>query len=334
MANYEVIKIGSTPNILKVFKSFAKDIVIKQTDLKNALSEYSEKVKGHTSGHNISIDTLNSISEEMRNPIMVLQGSKSNPNSVVLLTNLKDTKNDYILLTVSMNRQNGKVNNLTSIYGKKNLSNFLTVNQSRILAVNTEKAEQLYRDIGIQYSKLNTVICYDNSITYSLASVKYPDEKKLEGAEKEMTEKENYCLFTVEIYGEIMNYRDNTTSDINTLMNRYVECESYLPSFTENCIRISEVEFADLEQHEKPMFCAEINVDKNALTVWDNEKIANETLENAINSIKESGTIELSYEDFANKKFVEEMQQADEWADKAITTAGDRQAERENDTIR
>lgn len=112
-------------------------------------------------------------------------------------------------------------------------------------------------------------------------------------------EKEGYSIYSVGLNGEIMNFRD-TATDIDTLMKRYAECEGYYPIFTENCKRISDVEFAELEQSEDPIpsFCAEINIDNNTLTVWDNEKIASTELSTAISNIKENNTVDLNYKDF------------------------------------
>ncbi len=112
-------------------------------------------------------------------------------------------------------------------------------------------------------------------------------------------EKEGYSIYSVELNGEIMNFRD-TATDIDTLMKRYADCEGYYPIFTENCKRISDVEFAELEQSGDPLpsFCAEINIDNNTLTVWDNEKIASTELSTAISNIKENNTVDLNYNDF------------------------------------
>lgn len=113
-------------------------------------------------------------------------------------------------------------------------------------------------------------------------------------------EKENYSLFTIETHGEVMNYRDNNATDIDTLMKRFAECNEHYPDFVKTCTRISDAEFAELEQSGNPLpsFCAEINVDSNTLTVWDNDKTAHENLDNVLKSIKESGTVNLDYHGF------------------------------------
>lgn len=157
----------------------------------------------------------------------------------------------------------------------------------------------------------NKEITQENSFSFFESQLKYADElaykakesgRNMVVGEKDIApniEKEGYSIYSVELNGEIMNFRD-TATDIDTLMKRYADCEGYYPIFTENCKRISDVEFAELEQSGDPLpsFCAEINIDNNTLTVWDNEKIASTELSTAISNIKENNTVDLNYNDF------------------------------------
>lgn len=157
----------------------------------------------------------------------------------------------------------------------------------------------------------NKEITQENSFSFFESQLKYADElaykakesgRNMVVGEKDIApniEKEGYSIYSVELNGEIMNFRD-TAADIDTLMKRYADCEGYYPIFTENCKRISDVEFAELEQSGDPLpsFCAEINIDNNTLTVWDNEKIARTELSTAISNIKENNTVDLNYNDF------------------------------------
>lgn len=157
----------------------------------------------------------------------------------------------------------------------------------------------------------NKEITQENSFSFFESQLKYADElaykakesgRNMVVGEKDIApniEKEGYSIYSVELNGEIMNFRD-TAADIDTLMKRYADCEGYYPIFTENCKRISDVEFTELEQSGDPLpsFCAEINIDNNTLTVWDNEKIASTELSTAISNIKENNTVDLNYNDF------------------------------------
>lgn len=155
-------------------------------------------------------------------------------------------------------------------------------------------------------------ITQENAFKFFESQLKFADElaykakesgRNIVVGEKDIApniEKENYSLISVELNGEIMNFRD-TATDIDTVMKRYADCDGYYyPIFTENCKRISDVEFAELEQFGNPLpsFCAEINIDNNTLTVWDNVKIANTEFSTAIANIKENNIVDLNYNDF------------------------------------
>lgn len=158
----------------------------------------------------------------------------------------------------------------------------------------------------------NKEITQENSFVFFESQLKYADElaykAKESGRNMVVGEKDIApniekagCIFTLETNGEIMNYRDDKTSDIDTLIKRYADCNGFYPTFTENCIRISDVEFAELDQlvgNSSPSFRAEINADSNTLTVWDNVKIAKTELDTAVKNIKENNTVDLNYEDF------------------------------------
>ena len=180
MSTHEVINVCSTPNILKIIGSNAKKIVLSQSDLKNAmsLSGNSEKTsRKHTEGHNIDISELKKLPDCLRNPIMVLKGKA---DSVIILTDMKDRDNHFVFVPLALDRQKGKVSNISTLYGKKNLENYLATHLSDILAINIKKAN-LTANIGDQYSKSisGSVVCFDDSIAYTTANVNYPKENTM-----------------------------------------------------------------------------------------------------------------------------------------------------------
>lgn len=179
MPTNERLNLGSNPNILKLLNSTAKTVVINQSDIKNALAGQMVKTKRHTGGHQILPNELYKLSKEIREPIMVLRGSQDNPNSVVMITELRDSKGKNVIVPIALDRQNGQVNKITTLYGKDNIKNYLEKNKKDIIAVNVEKAEQLYKDIGFQSPK-STTICFNNSIAYTTENVTYDYKKMLE----------------------------------------------------------------------------------------------------------------------------------------------------------
>ena len=61
------------------------------------------------------------------------------------------------------------------MYGKRESADFIdkTLNENRVIATHTEKAEQLLHSIGCQSSKENTTISFGDSIAYTTANVNY-----------------------------------------------------------------------------------------------------------------------------------------------------------------
>lgn len=172
MPSHEVINVCSTPNVLKMLNSTAKKVVLSQNDLANAVGTVKSS-KNHTDGHNISKEELYKLSDAIRNPIMVLKGNERNQNSIVLITDMVNKLGENVFVPISLDRQNGKISNISTLYGKKNLSKYITEHMRDILSMNIEKTGVL-ADIGVQFPKsiYDTVTCYDNSISYSTENVK------------------------------------------------------------------------------------------------------------------------------------------------------------------
>ena len=141
MPSHEVINVCSTPNILKLLNSTAKKVVLNQKDLENAVANSKSGKKSHTEGHNISKEEIYKLSEALRNPIMVLKGNKRSQNSVILVTDLTNKKGEKVFVPIALDRQNGRISTISSLYGKKNLSKYISEHTSDILAINKEKVD-------------------------------------------------------------------------------------------------------------------------------------------------------------------------------------------------
>lgn len=176
MKNYETLSLGSTPNVLYLVGANANELTIKQNVLRNSMLDESQKANRHFSGHNIPAETIKQLPEHLRNPILILEGQ--HPNTVVAVTELKNKDNKSIIVPIALDLKstNSIVNKVTTIYGKDNINKYLSNHQNQILAYNKEKTDKLHKDIGLQLPKLNTVICFDNSIAYSTQNVKRPEQ--------------------------------------------------------------------------------------------------------------------------------------------------------------
>jgi len=184
MSSNEFLNVGSNPNVIKILSQFninskAKIIKLNQSDLKNALLQVGDKTKKHTDGHAIPQEELFKLSQEIREPVMVLRGHNKNPDSIVLITEMKNDEGKNVLVPISLNRENGVVNRITTIFSKNNVINYINSNKEGVLAINKEKVDKLITDIGFQSPK-SSVIYFDNSIAYTTENVTKVYEKYLE----------------------------------------------------------------------------------------------------------------------------------------------------------
>ncbi len=170
---HEVIRVGTTPNCLRIIGADAIPVTMKQSVLENSLSSGKPR-KEHTEGHDIPPEIMKKLPSALRNPIFVCNGSK--PNTLAVITDVTDQDGNYLLVSLKLNAAGRRsvVNNITSIYGKKNIADYIQreLSNENILAMNIEKAEKLSADIGVQFPKWTDILCFDDSITYSTENVK------------------------------------------------------------------------------------------------------------------------------------------------------------------
>lgn len=173
ISSEEVFRVGTTPYSLRIVGADAIPIIIKQSVLKNSLAA-GKASRVHTEGHELSPDIIKQLPSALRNPIFVLKGSK--PESLAVITDLIDRDGNHLLVSLKLNAagRRSEVNNITSVYGKKNIGDYIQreLSNGNILAVNIEKAEKLSADIGIQFPKWTDILCFDDSITYTDENVK------------------------------------------------------------------------------------------------------------------------------------------------------------------
>ncbi|MCM1234727.1 MAG: hypothetical protein NC489_31885 [Ruminococcus flavefaciens] len=172
---HEVVTVGRTPNVLKLVGSEADNLMVNQGVLRNCMNSEDVVVSRHTSGHNLPLNLMKEIPKAIRNPIMICRGAENNPSSVVVVTELKNNEEQNVIVPIAIDVQKGGsvINNILSAYGKENIQAIIT---RGILAVNEEKARELGWNIEAVSSQFALIPCFDNSISYSMANVKYPDE--------------------------------------------------------------------------------------------------------------------------------------------------------------
>lgn len=170
----EVLTLGKTPNVLKLIGSQSEKLTINQSVIRNCMNEENMISHGHTSGHALSLDIMKQLPEAIRNPIMICKGSKE--GSVVVVTELKnrDDKNVIVPIAIDIRGKTGAVNSILSAYGKDNLQRII---DKGILAQNEKKASELFTVIEANSSQSTSIPCFDNSIAYTTANVKYPQSE-------------------------------------------------------------------------------------------------------------------------------------------------------------
>lgn len=192
--------IGKTPYALAICGANENlDITIKKSVIDKCLRpevrDDDGKLIGKT-GHGLSEELLSNALLNIKNPVFVLNGSRD--GTLVAITDLTDSKNREILVAIELNKRDsfGEVNNITSAYGRENFREYLEwqFESGNVIAANKNKADEMLHSIGKKYPKENTIISFDNSITYSLENVKSLNENFLENFSarpREMAEKLN-----------------------------------------------------------------------------------------------------------------------------------------------
>ena len=172
----DILTICKTPNSLKIVGATAENVTISTKVIQNSINPPDVKMSGHTSGHGVSINTIEFLAQYIINPILIANGNKN--NTIVAITEEKDNNDNNIILPIEINKlQKGvEVNKVLSIYGKEHIKNYLNklIDNNSILAYNKEKAEELFTVTGANSPAATSIICYDNSISYSMENVKYP----------------------------------------------------------------------------------------------------------------------------------------------------------------
>jgi len=176
--------IGKTPNALVICSKLAGikiscelDLVISKKIIDKAMRpEQRDENNRRTSksGHFLNELQIGEALRNIKSPVMILKGSRN--DSLVAVTELKDDKGQEIIVPIEFNKIGavGEINNVTSIYGRENFADYIkeNVKNNSVIAINKEKANDMLLSIGVDFPKANTLISFDNSISYTTKNVK------------------------------------------------------------------------------------------------------------------------------------------------------------------
>ena len=170
--------IGVTPNAIDCcIEKKGLDLVITKAVIKKCMraevrDEEGKQIK--KSGHGLTEQQLNDIAWAIKRPVMIIKGSQ--PDSLAVMTDLKDSEDRYIFAFIAIDQAGAtaNVNMISSTYGRNNLEDYLQrcAENDKILAINKEKVNDVCLSIGGHFSKATALINFDNTIAYTIKSVK------------------------------------------------------------------------------------------------------------------------------------------------------------------
>lgn len=170
------ITIGATPNSLIITGADRNlKLIINPDTILKCIGSPNEVYHGHE----LTREIMEQLPNEIRNPALILNGSHT--GSLVAVTELKDKENREIIAAIELESRQARifVNRVTSAYGKDSFAAHINreVNEKHnLLAVNKEKANDMFQSLGLQLPPEETFISFNNSIAYSMANVKYKED--------------------------------------------------------------------------------------------------------------------------------------------------------------
>ena len=173
------LRIGITPNAIDCcIDNTGLDLIINKSVIdkcmrKEIRDDFGRQTK--KSGHGLTEQQINDIIWAIKRPVMIIKGSRS--DTLAVMTDLKDIEDRYIFAYVAINMIGAttNVNTILSAYGRDNIEQYLVkcIEQKAILAINKEKVDAVCLSIGGHFSEATAPINFDNTIAYSLESVKH-----------------------------------------------------------------------------------------------------------------------------------------------------------------
>lgn len=150
LSSHSLIHLGSTPEILIKFGAPVLPLVMQQSTLTKCI----RKSTGSRSAHELSRSVIESIPEQIDNPIFLIEEKER--NSIALISDVKDQNNNNILIAIRLNtvRKELYVNEIKSIYGKTALKEYLHKHMelNQLHVIDNKKAGMLSRVLGLQLS--------------------------------------------------------------------------------------------------------------------------------------------------------------------------------------
>ncbi|MBQ6734681.1 MAG: hypothetical protein IJR00_07215 [Lachnospiraceae bacterium] len=173
------LRVGTMPNAL-VACGAEKDRTVTITKrvidkaMRQEIRDQYGKLRGRT-GHGITKEQLVDALMGIKTPVIVFRGKRE--DSMLIITSVKDNMGRNLAVALDLRREEGfeVVSSIRSIHGRENVERFIrdSIGEGRLLAINIDKTDDMLRSIEKRYLKENTYASFDDSIAYSMNSVKY-----------------------------------------------------------------------------------------------------------------------------------------------------------------
>jgi hypothetical protein len=173
------------PNSLKLAGVNAKKVTITPKVIDKCMASVPTDKINHP--HNLDENIMRKLVDEIRNPALIMH-SITKQDSLVVVTGLKDKENHPVVVALAKGKQGeSEICAISSAYGKTHFANWLKkfIDQNKIIACNKEKSNDLFRFLPERQfvPEEQQIITYNDSIAYSLDSVKGFDKNILQNSE-------------------------------------------------------------------------------------------------------------------------------------------------------
>lgn len=158
------IFVCQTTEVMRVCGADNLDVMIYQDTIRKILSDDFSKFE-HP--HNLTVDTLKQLPDQLQKPVMVFKGSHE--GSIVLVTDLFNENSEQIIISCELDSgsQWNKINRITSMYGKENIANYLNtqITKGNLIGCHKKVANQMLHSVGLYLPSENTFIDYTDIIS-------------------------------------------------------------------------------------------------------------------------------------------------------------------------
>lgn len=176
LKSYSIIELGMTPDILVSFGAPKLPLIM----LQSTLTKCTRKVTGSRSAHELPRSVIESLPEQIKNPIFIIQDKTR--NSLALISDAENQQGNKILTAILLDtiQHSNRVNEIKSIYGKTSLKEYLqkNIDLNQLSIVDNKKAEMLSRVIGFQLPQALITFNFDKNIASEQTKVNTQNENK------------------------------------------------------------------------------------------------------------------------------------------------------------